>query len=231
MGNGKRLYLATQLKNVPLFGDLSGSQLVALVNAGIVKHYAKGSFIVRQSDTGNTLYIVVSGQAKVVLLNPDGKEIVLSLLKEGDFFGELSLLDDEPRSASVVVLKDSTLFLLTRVQFYKLITTHAGILKKVLKEIVNRLRIADEKIAGLAFLDVYGRTIQVLRQLANERGRKTENGIEITNAPTHQELASMVGASREAITRITKVLKKNKNLVSYRDGKAVLRQELEIPFL
>ncbi len=231
MGNDKKVYLVAQLKRVPLFGDLSDSQLGTLVNAGIVKHYVKGSIIVRQTDTGNTFYTVVSGQAKVVLLNPDGKEIVLSLLKDGDFFGELSLLDDEPRSASVIVLKDATLFLITRTQFYKLITTHAGILKKVLKEIVTRLRIADEKIASLAFLDVYGRTIQILRQLAIERGKKTAFGIEIINAPTHQELAGMVGASREAITRIIQVLKKNKNLISYREGKVVLRQDIEIPFV
>lgn len=231
MSKDKRFYVVAQLKKVPLFGDLSDSQLDTLVNAGIVKHYAKGALIVRQSDTGNTFYIVVSGQVKVVLLSEDGKEIVLSLLKDGDFFGELSLLDDEPRSASVIVLKDATLFLITRAQFYKLMTTHAGILKKVLKGICARLRIADEKIASLAFLDVYGRTIQVLRQLAIERGKKTEFGIEIMNAPTHQELAGMVGASREAITRITKVLKKNKNLVSYRDRKVVLRQDIDMPFV
>ena len=85
------------------------------------------------------------------------------------------------------------------------------------------MRHADEKIESLAFLDVYGRTIRVLQQIANDRGIKTKTGIEILHAPTHQELSTIVGASREAITRIINVLKKNRNVISYKGRKIVLR--------
>jgi CRP-like cAMP-binding protein len=97
-------------------------------------------------------------------------------------------------------------------------------LRKVLKEICTRLRDADEKIGSLAFLGVYGRTIRILQQMAHDQGIKTRNGIEILNAPTHQELSSMVGASREAITRIIRVLKENRNLVSYKGRRLVLKE-------
>ena len=158
------------------------------------------------------------------LLNEDGKEIVLSVLKGGDFFGELSLLDNAPRSANVIIVEDTSLFSLTRTQFYQLISARPDILRKVLKEICTRLRDADEKIGSLAFLDVYGRTIRILQQMAHDQGIKTRHGIEIFNAPTHQELSNMVGASREAITRIIKILKENRNLVSYKGRRLILRE-------
>lgn len=218
------IQLCAQLKGVPLFSSLSEGQLDAITRTGAIRRYPKGHIVVQQSNPGDTFFIVVSGCVKVTLLSKDGKEIILSVLKKGDFFGELSLMDNEPRSANVIVVEDSTLFQLTQKQFHQLITTYPDILKKVLKELCTRLRHADEKIGGLAFLDAYGRTISVVLQLAHERGMKTKNGIEISYAPTHQELSSMVGVSRETITRIIKVLKENKTLISYRGRKVVLRR-------
>lgn len=209
---------------MPLFSSLNASQLDILYKTGLIRNYQKGSIIVQQNAPGDTFYIVISGRAKVTLLNEDGKEIVLAVLKEGDFFGELSLLDNKPRSASVIIMEDATVFSLTRTQFYQLITVHPDILRKVLKEMCARLRDADEKINSLAFLDVYGRTLMVLQQLAHDHGINTKHGIEISHAPTHQELSSMVGTSRETVTRIITVLKKNKTLVMYKGRKLILRE-------
>lgn len=219
----ENIQLKTHLKQVPLFSSFSDEQIDILSKVGIVKKFTKGYLIVNQDDPGDTLYIVISGHVKVSLLNEDGKEIVLSLMKEGDFFGELSLLDDEPRSASIIAIEDAVLFLVTRRQFYQLIASHPVILRKVIKEICTRLRRADEKIKSLAFFDVYERTIRVLQQLARDHGIKTKNGIEVLHAPTHQELSTMVGTSRETITRIIKVLKKDRSLVLYKGRKVVLR--------
>lgn len=224
MDKAQKLYVNTHLKKVSLFSNLTDRQLGMLYTAGIIKQFAKGCTIVKQNEPGNTFYIVISGRAKVTLLNEDGKEIVLSVLKGDDFFGELSLLDDEPRSANVIIMEDAVLFLLTRIQFHQLIIARPDILRKVLKEICTRLRDADEKIGSLAFLGVYGRTIRILQQMAHDQGIKTRNGIEILNAPTHQELSSMVGASREAITRIIRILKENRNLVSYKGRRLILRE-------
>jgi CRP/FNR family transcriptional regulator, cyclic AMP receptor protein len=224
MNERKEINLNTELKNAPLFSALNGKQLDMLYHVGTVKKFPKGYTVVRQGEPGDIFYIVVSGVVKVALFNKDGKEIVLSVLKAGDFFGELSLLDNEPRSACVIVVEDSSLFMLTRNSFYNLITTQTDILKKVLKEICSRLRHADEKIESLAFLDVYGRTVRVLQQLAHDQGVKIENTIEIQHAPTHQELSNIVGTSRETISRIITLLKGNRNLVSYKGRTVVLRE-------
>lgn len=224
MNKGKRINLNSELKNVPLFSALSEKQLDMLYHIGTVKQFSKGYTIVRQGDRGDIFYIVVSGVVKVSLLNKDGKEIVLSTLYAGDFFGELSLLDNEPRSANVIVIEEASLFMLTRSCFYDLITTQTNILKKVLQEICSRLRHADEKIESLAFLDVYGRTVRVLQQLAHDQGVKVKNTIEIQHAPTHQELSNIVGTSRETISRIITLLKGNRNLVSYKGKTVVLRE-------
>lgn len=226
----KKSYLNI-LKGVPLFSSLSNEQLDLLSGAGALKQYERGCAVVCQNDPGDTFYTVISGSAKVTLLHETGKEIVLSVLTKGAFFGELSLLDDEPRSASVVIVEDALLFLLTRSRFHQLVTTHHDILKKLLKEVCKRLRYADEKIASLAFLDVYGRTLRVLLQLAHDQGAKTGNTFEIPCAPTHEELSHIVGASRETITRIIKVLKENRTLVSYRGRKVVLREYSNRPLL
>lgn len=232
MDKAKEIHINTQLKNVPLFSNLSDRQLDMIYTAGIIRKFTKGHVIVHQNDDpGDTFYIVVSGHVKVALLSLDGKEMVLAVLKECDFFGELSLLDNEPRSASVIVTEDATLFLLTQMQFHRLITAHPDILRKVLNEICGRLRHADEKIESLAFLDVYGRTISVLQQLARDHGIKTKNGVEILNAPTHQDLSSLVGSSRETITRIIKLLKESRNLVSYKGRKIILREYCSKPVI
>jgi len=224
MNETKEIQLKMYLKGVPLFCNLNEGQISVLSRIGVIRTFKKGRVIVYQNDPGDSLYIVVSGLVKVTLLNEDGREIVLSILTKGDFFGELALLDNEPRSANVIAVEDTGLFLITRVQFYQLIETHPHILRKVLKEICARLRHADEKIESLAFLDVYGRTVRTLQQLAHDHGIETKGGIEILHAPTHQELSCMVGTTRETITRIITVLKKNKTLVSYKGRKFILKE-------
>ncbi|KXK32346.1 MAG: transcriptional regulator of Crp/Fnr family protein [Candidatus Brocadia sinica] len=222
MNEVKKFDLTTRLKNVPLFSSFSDKQLDMLSKVGIIKSLRKDCTIVYQNGPGDSFYIVLSGRVKVTILNENGKEIVLSILQAGDFFGELSLLDNAPRSASVIAVEDTSLFLLTRNRFCQLITDHTDIVKIILREICIRLRNANGKIESFAFLDVYGRTIRVLQQLAHNQGIKTGNSITILNAPSHQELSSMVGTSRETITRIIKILKKNKTLISYKGRKIVL---------
>ena len=224
MNGTKEVQLKMHLKGVPLFCNLNDGQISMLSRISVITQFKKGRIIVHQKDSGDTFYIVVSGRLKVTLLNEDGREIVLSILTKGDFFGELALLDNEPRSANVIAVEDTGLFLITRAQFYQLMETHPHILRKVLKEICARLRHADEKIESLAFLDVYGRTLIALQQLAHGQGINTKHGIEISHAPTHQELSGMVGTSRETITRIITVLKKNKTLVMYKGRKLILRR-------
>ncbi len=216
--------LKKYLENVPLFCNLNNENLGIIYKAGSVKKFNKNITIFHQGSSGDTFYVVVSGRVKITLLSEDGKEIILSILKEGDFFGEMSILDNEIRSANAIVIEDAVLFFLSRNQFQKLIVTNSDIVGKIIKEICARLRSADQKIGSLAFLNVYGRVIWLLQQFAHEQGQKTEKGIRMLNAPTHQEIASMVGASRETVTRVIKLLKDNMTVIYYQDREVVLKE-------
>lgn len=217
------MFLNSYLKKIPLFSSFSNDQLGLLYRAGLTKNYPKGSTIVSQHDPGDTFYIVVSGRVKVSLLHEDGNEVVLYVLKEGDFFGELSLLDKEPRSASVISLTDTSLFLITQGRFKHLVTSNSEILEKVLQGICKRLRDANETIKNFACLDAYERTLFVLQQLSLIQGTRKGNYIEIFHAPTHEEISKTVGVSRETISRIIKTLKKDKKLISYNRRKIIMR--------
>lgn len=217
------MFQTSYLKKIPLFSNFNSDQLDLLYKAGITRNYPKGSTIVSQRGPGDTFYVVVSGRVKVTILHEDGNEIVLHILKEGDFFGELSLLDNEPRSASVISLTETTLFLITQGRFKQLITSNSGVLERVLQGICKRLRDANETIKNFACLGAYERTFFVLQQLALIQGTRKGNYVEIFHAPTHEEISKTVGVSRETVSRIIQALKKDKKLISYTRRKIILR--------
>lgn len=217
------MFQTSYLKKIPLFSNFNSDQLDLLYKAGITRNYPKGSTIVSQRGPGDTFYVVVSGRVKVTILHEDGNEIVLHILKEGDFFGELSLLDNEPRSASVISLTETTLFLITQGRFKQLIPSNSGVLERVLQGICKRLRDANETIKNFACLGAYERTLFVLQQLALIQGTRKGNYVEIFHAPTHEEISKTVGVSRETVSRIIQALKKDKKLVSYTGRKIILR--------
>ncbi len=217
------MFQTSYLKKIPLFSNFNSDQLDLLYKAGITRNYPKGSTIVSQRGPGDTFYVVVSGRVKVTILHEDGNEIVLHILKEGDFFGELSLLDNEPRSASVISLTETTLFLITQGRFKQLITSNSGVLERVLQGICKRLRDANETIKNFACLGAYERTFFVLQQPALIQGTRKGNYVEIFHAPTHEEISKTVGVSRETVSRIIQALKKDKKLISYTRRKIILR--------
>lgn len=179
-----------------MFASLPEGDLQALVPLLREKRAAKGSMILLQGDPGDALFLVASGQVKVVLIGEDGREVILSVLGPGAFFGELALLDDEPRSAHVVAMEDTTLYQLRREDFQARLRTspEAGI--AVLRELSRRLRRANTAIGSLALRDVAGRIAHLLLDLAAEEG-----GSRITRRLTHATIAQMVGASRETVSR------------------------------
>lgn len=189
------------LKRVPLFSDLSEGDLVRFAEVTREREYPRNSVILFEDDPGDSLYIVSSGQVKVVLIGEDGREVILSVLSDGDFFGEMSLIDDEPRSAHVIAMKDSLLLVLRRDDFQQQINQHPSIAVKLLKVLVQRLRRADDKIGGLVLLDVNGRVAKLLLDLAEESG-----GPKITRKLTHHTIAQMIGSSRETVSRAMREL-------------------------
>jgi len=189
------------LKRVPLFSDLSPAELERFAEVAREREYPKNSVILFEDDPGDALYVVSGGQVKVVLIGEDGREVILSVLSDGDFFGEMSLIDDEPRSAHVIAMRDSRLLVLRRDDFQQQLQQHPSIALKVLKVMVQRLRRADAKIGGLVLLDVNGRVAKLLLDLADESG-----GPRITRKLTHHTIAQMIGSSRETVSRAMREL-------------------------
>ena len=193
--------VALFLRRVPLFSHLSDADITRLAESARERNYPKNSVILFEDDPGDALYIVSTGQVKVVLIGEDGREVILSVLGDGDFFGEMALIDDEPRSAHVIAMRDSHLLVLRRDDFQAQIQGHPAIALKLLRELVQRLRRADVKIGGLVLLDVNGRVAQLLLDLAEESG-----GPKITRKLTHHTIAQMIGSSRETVSRAMREL-------------------------
>src|SRR5438034_8502974 len=158
---------------------------------------------VRSQDahSGYPLPVVATGQVKVVLIGEDGREVILSVLGEGDFFGEMSLIDEEPRSAHVIAMEDSNLLVIRREDFQAILQQSPGIAMGLLRELSRRLRRVDEKVGSLVLLDVNGRVAQLLLDLADEAGSD-----KITRRLTHHTIAQMIGSSRETVSRTMREL-------------------------
>jgi CRP/FNR family transcriptional regulator, cyclic AMP receptor protein len=202
------------LRKVPLFSSLKDEEIEAINQVSFVKKYPKDMMILLAEEEGDTLFVIINGKVKVTSFSETGKEVIFSIMGAGDFFGDMSLLDGKPRSASVIAVEDSELCLLRRGDFNRLVEKHPGIALKLLEELTSRLRKADERIESLALLDVSGRVAGILLQLAEESGKRTpEGGIVIKSRPTHQELANMVGTTRETVTRILNQMEHNNYIV------------------
>jgi CRP/FNR family cyclic AMP-dependent transcriptional regulator len=187
------------LATVPLFGGLDRNELQQFAELSREKTFPKGSVILFENDPGDSLYVIRSGRCKVVLIGEDGREVILGVLGESDHFGELSLIDELPRSAHVIAMDDSTLIVLRREDFRRRVDASPAVAWALLVEMSRRLRRADEMIGGLVLLDVPGRIARLLLDFANETG-----GDSIEKALTHQTIAQMIGASRETVSRSMK---------------------------
>jgi len=192
---------AEVLRKVPLFSDLAEPELGRFADITREREYPKNSVILFEDDPGDALYVVVKGQVKVVLIGEDGREVILSVLGEGEFFGEMALIDDEPRSAHVIAMEDSTLIVLRREDFQGILIQAPGIALAFLRELSRRLRRVDEKVGSLVLLDVHGRVAQLLLDLADET-----DGQRITRRLTHHTIAQMIGSSRETVSRTMREL-------------------------
>jgi len=189
------------LRQVSIFAELPQDTLADLAKRVWHKEAEAGSVIVSQEEAGDQLFVIASGKVKVVLYGETGREIILSILRGGDFFGEMSLLDRQPRSANVVAVEDSLLLGLDRDAFQTHITSHPSTALAILAEMSRRLRHADDVIGDLALLDVYARVARTIRDLAQKQGEPVDGGLLIKERPTQQEIAGLIGTSRETVSR------------------------------
>jgi CRP/FNR family cyclic AMP-dependent transcriptional regulator len=184
------------LATVPLFRSLAPAEISAFSQLVREKTFPKGSVILFEDDPGDSLFIVREGRVKVVLVAEDGREVILGILGVGEHFGELSLIDDQPRSAHVVAMEESALLVLRRDDFRKRVEQNPAVAWALLMELSRRLRRADEKIGSLVLLDVPGRIARLILDAAAEVG-----GDAIDKPLTHQTIAHVIGASRETVSR------------------------------
>lgn len=190
------------LSDVSLFAELPAADIDALSKLALIKTYPKNTVIISEGDTSDSLYGVLSGKVKVYLSDDEGKEIIINMLGAGDYFGELALIDEAPRSASVMTTEECKLAVLSKSAFESVMESHPQIAIRVISGLVKRLRNLTENVKSLALMDVYGRVARTLLELAEDQdGRKV-----ILQKLTQRDIASMVGASREMVSRILKDL-------------------------
>jgi len=189
------------LKKVPLFSDLDDEELHKLASIVREQNYKRRTTIVRVDDPGGALYILKSGLVKITIEDQHGDEMILRILYPTDFFGEMSLLDGMPRSATVTAQEPSEVLTISREHFLNIIEQSPKILLKMTAVLSQRLRNTNGLIHSLAFFDVYGKVARLLLNLAAERGRVTEQGTVIDMRLTQQELAELAGMTRETMAR------------------------------
>ena len=190
------------LKNVPLFSSFSDQQLAALVPAVQHRRFPRGSYVIRAGEETDALYIILAGRAKVLIPDDDGNEVILSVIGPNEFFGEMGLLDDLPRSASVETMEPCEMLRITRSGFLNCLKDNFDAAMLIIRNLVRRLREADRKIESLALIDVYGRVARLLIEMAQPHDGQWV----IEKAPPKQEIARMIGASREMVSRVVKDL-------------------------
>jgi len=190
------------LRDVPVFSDLDAAELEKIVRVGIRKKYQKGKVILLEKESGAVLFVIIFGKVKVVRTDDVGHEVILSILGEKDFFGEMSILDGLARSASVVAITKAELFMIHRRDFLKLMENVPSVAISLLSEISMRLRRADAQIKSLSLKDATGRVANVILQLANDIGTIQKGRVEIEELPLQQDMANMAGTSRESISRV-----------------------------
>lgn len=192
---------ADLLRKVPLLAGLSDGDREALAAALARRRYGKGDIVMQKDEPGHSLFIVERGSVRIYVPSAQGNDLILAVLGPGDFFGDISLLDGRPRSASAAVAVDTTLLMLERSDFIALITRRPAAAMAVLEAVARRLRETDEMASDLAFLDVAGRLAKRLLDLASAHGVERGGGVLIDLPVTQEEMANMIGVTRESVNR------------------------------
>jgi CRP-like cAMP-binding protein len=217
------------LRNVPIFSELTEPDIATLARVGTRRRYPKDTVVFFENEEGDFFFMILEGRIKVTILGDDGREIILSVLSAGDFFGEMALLDNEPRSATAIAIEESELLSLHRTDFQNVISDNRGIMSALIRILTARLRRANHQISTLALLDVYGRVARVMLDMAREEGKRLKDGRITFRRATHQEIANRIGTTRETVTRMLKDLERH-GLIRVEGKEIVLQPDFEKAF-
>ena len=205
------------LKTVSLFWDLNKIELGYISDKMVSKKFENGNLIFLEESEGKNLFFVVEGSVKVTRLSKDGREVILAMLNAGDFFGEMSLLDGEARSANVIALEETEVLSLNRDDFLVVLHDYPKIAIQLLKEMTSRLRKSDRQIVSLSLSDAEKRIALCIVRFADEQGVIKNGQVTIPKIPIQQDIANMAGTSRETVSRAMSLLTEEKYIE--RNGK------------
>lgn len=211
------------LRRVPLFSLLTVAQAEVISGAVIKRRFKRGEALVEQGQKSNALFILLTGRARVMTSDSRGREVILATLAQGDYLGEMSIIDNEPHSATVRAEVQTDVLMLGRAEFARCLTENASMSLVVMRGLVKRLRHADRKIESLALLDVYGRVAHALLDFAVP---DAQGQLLIKEKISRQDLAKMVGASREMVSRVMKDLEERGFIEALPNGATLLKDRL-----
>ncbi|CAN7456233.1 CRP-like cAMP-binding protein [Acidovorax sp. 99] len=211
------------LRRVPLFSLLTVAQAEVISGAVIKRRFKRGEALVEQGQKSNALFILLTGRARVMTSDSRGREVILATLAQGDYLGEMSIIDNEPHSATVRAEVQTDVLMLGRAEFARCLTENASMSLVVMRGLVKRLRHADRKIESLALLDVYGRVAHALLDFAVP---DAQGQLLIKDKISRQDLAKMVGASREMVSRVMKDLEERGFIEALPSGATLLKDRL-----
>jgi CRP/FNR family cyclic AMP-dependent transcriptional regulator len=192
------------IENVDLFDGLMPEEIQILRDTSVLRDFAKNTVLIHEGDVADSLYVVESGRVKVYCSDKSGKDFVLNILEDGDYFGELALLDDDKRSASVRAMDPTKVRIIYKEDFKAILDLHPNITRILNKNLTRRIRKLTNDVKSLALQDVYGRVVKVLTNLAQPAAE--DGSMRIHEKLTQQEIADRVGSSREMVARILKDL-------------------------
>lgn len=212
------------IRRVPLFTVLSDAQALTIAEAIVKRRFKRGEAIVERGKKSNALFILLNGKARIITANNRGREVILDTLEPGDYVGEMSLIDNEPHSATVRADVQSDVLMLGRSEFARCLPENSSMAYAVMLGLVQRLRRADRKIESLALLDVYGRVARALLDFATEADE--EGGKMVRDKISRMDIAKMVGASREMVSRVMKDLEERGFIKTQDSGFIEIRERL-----
>ncbi len=211
------------IRRVPLFSTLTPAQAESVAEAVVKKRFKRGEQIVEQGKKSNFLAIVLTGRARVITTDSRGREVILATMNPGDYVGEMSLIDNQPHSATVRAEVQTDVLILGRQEFARCLPENTSMAYAVMKGLVLRLRHADRKIESLALLDVYGRVARALLEFAQP---EADGRMMIRDRVSRQDVAKMIGASREMVSRVMKDLEDRGFIEVDQDGNTIIKERL-----
>jgi CRP-like cAMP-binding protein len=194
------------LKSAPLFAELKENDLENITKMAVRQVYKKDNMVLIEEEIGSTMFIILHGRVKISRINEEGREVILSVLVDGDFFGEMAILDGETRSANAFTLEDTELMIIRKENFMEILRSYPQVAINLLKELAHRLRRSDAQIKSLSLQSALGKVASTLLRIADDLGVVKHGVVVVPQLPPQQDLANMAGTSRETISRVLKSL-------------------------